>query len=226
MQVLQTSPNWSGYGATPGPYAGATGTFNLPRLGPGAKCSAQLSEWVGVDGMRSQPGAGSLIQAGVTESAVDPRGVCSFAHPYVYAWWEEVPDPPQRIPSVAVKPGDSLRVALAKVGTGRWSISLVDITDGRGFAAIKAYGGPGTSAEWILEAPSSSFSCGAGVDPWVEVGLCPMPPYAPATFFALGAAGRTTELWPIEMVQQGRRVSTPSDYLGSAFGLLYTGPGA
>lgn len=227
IQPLETAPNWSGYGTTPGPFVAAAGAFQVPRLGPGAKCSAQLSLWVGVDGMREQPGAASVIQAGVTLAAIDPvTGRCSTRAPDVYAWWEIVPGPPKRIEGLDVHPGDQIYVSLARQSAGRWRIEVVNRTGGGRFEIVRPYRGARSSAEWILEAPTNSFACGAGVDPWVVVGLCPMPPYSPVAFFQLGVTGHSARIWPIEMVQEGHSVSAPSELLGNAFGLIYTGPEA
>jgi len=221
---VQNAPNWSGYAATTGPFSHVAGSFEVPRLGSRATCLAKLSIWVGADGMRSAAGASSLVQAGITESAVDPStGICAPRNPYVYAWWEIIPDPPQKIGSLTVRPGDRVSVTLRRRHPGRWSIAVDDHTRRGAFSTVRDYTGPGSSAEWILEAPSDSFSCGAGVDPWVVVGLCPMPPFSSTAFFDMSVGGRATQLWPIAMVQEGHQVSTPSGPLGNAFGLMYTG---
>ena len=48
----------------------------------------------------------------------------------------------------------SLTVTSAVSGSGTWTITLSDITQAWTFTETLAYTGPGTSAEWIIEAPS------------------------------------------------------------------------
>ena len=44
---------WSGYVAVGGPYSAARGTFTVPALRPGNPRGADVTEWVGVDGLTS-----------------------------------------------------------------------------------------------------------------------------------------------------------------------------
>jgi hypothetical protein len=225
---MQVSPNWSGYGITGGPFTQASGIFTVPGLGTGAKCTSELSEWVGLDGMSapSLPADPSLIQAGISEFAIGPvTGKCTPQRPFAFSWWEIVPSPPEPIATVSVHPGDRVEVLIRRSRGANWSILLADLSDGQRFTSEHAYDGHGSSAEWILEAPTSSVRCGAGEDPWTVVGLCPLSPYWPvASFMDMGVTGPARALWPIAMVQDRQQVATPSTLFSGDFGVTYTGP--
>jgi hypothetical protein len=136
------STNWSGYALEGGGFTGIQGTFNVPSLVPQVSQS-DASEWVGIDGVSNS----DLIQAGVHE--IDVNGT-----PSTYAWWEVLPDVEQPI-AMPVNPGDSVTVQIKKTGAGRWSIVIADTTSGLTYLhTVSGYTGPGTSAEWIVEAPS------------------------------------------------------------------------
>jgi len=225
---MQESPNWSGYGASGGPFTAITGTFTVPGFSAGARCTSELSEWVGIDGMNvpsSSPDP-SLVQAGASEFATDTRtGICAARHPYIYFWWEIVPAPPTAIKAMRGHVGDKVTVTIARAAAPRWLISITDDSDKQHFATERPYQGVAATGEWIVEAPTSSVRCGAGLDPWVVVGLCPLLPFQPAiAFTALGLRGKAAELWPIAMVQESQQVATPSLPFADFFGVMYTGP--
>ncbi len=54
-----------------------------------------------------------------------------------------------------VSPGDVMQAVIAEVGPGIWGIGIQDITQGWQYATDQQYNGPGDSAEWIEEDPSS-----------------------------------------------------------------------
>ncbi len=62
-----------------------------------------------------------------------------------------------------VAPGDVMTAAISETNpsTSSWTITLSDTTGGWTFETTLTYNGPGTSAEWILEAPSlcNAISC-------------------------------------------------------------------
>ena len=134
--------------------------------------------------------------------------------------------PPSPVATVKVRPGDRVTVTVRRFSAAVWRVSIVDDTTGQRFTTKQHYTGPASSAEWILEAPTSSFhSCGVGLDPWAVVGLCPLSPYRPAVSFAdIGAVGQATTLWPITMVQGAEAISVPSAIFAGDFGVIYTGP--
>ncbi len=203
------SQNWSGYVATAGPYTGAAGTFTVPSLSPGTPDQDMMSEWVGIDGSENS----SLIQAGVTE-VPEPYGSGAFD---VFAWWEVLPLASQPIPTMTVSAGDDVTIAIAQVSGTSWTIHLTDTTTGQGYTQNVGYDGPGTSVEWIVEAPTDSES-----DQQLS-----LAPYDPAVNFSgLSAIGNSTALTEVVMTQEGQQVATPC-FLGPAgFSVAYGGTAA
>jgi hypothetical protein len=148
--------NWSGYAET-GSFTGVSGTWIVPQVSP-TKSATWSSAWVGVDGFNNS----SLIQTGTEEDYYN-----GSAH--YNAWWEILPAAETAIPtsSYPVSPGDHMSASIwetsttVSVGRARhpsiehvWRIVIADADKGWSFPTAQAYNGPGTSAEWILEAPS------------------------------------------------------------------------
>ena len=187
----QQSTNWSGYSLDGGPFTYATGTFNVPTL-TNTFGTADDSQWVGVDG--DTPGDEDLIQAGVAED------FSSFGGLDIYAWWEILPAAETRIQTISVQPGDSVTVTLRQLSAGSWSISVVDNTSGQSFQTTQSYNGAGSSAEWIVEAPT----LGSGR-------IATLGPYTPnVTFSNMSWTGTGTVFNPISLSQRGGTVSVPS----------------
>jgi hypothetical protein len=130
-----------------GPFDSVRGTFNIPNL-YAAPLQAEVAEWVGIDGVDN----GSLIQAGVDET-YDPQTNKVIVQP----WWEILPAPPFTIP-MRVAPGDQVTVTIWQLSGQDWVIQLVDDTSGQRFQIERTYTGPATSAEWIVEAATSTAS--------------------------------------------------------------------
>jgi len=192
--AIEGSSNWSGYAVTVGPYTAVSGTFNVPALAPGDP-EGLASEWIGVDGLKNT----SLIQAGVAEG-----GKTAFA------WWEILPDPPTSIP-IPVTAGDEVTVSISQTAGTTWHIAVTDDSTTQTFATDQPYAGPGTSAEWIVEAPS------AGVDLQY-----PLAVFSPAvTFTNLAFTGPENALTELVMRQAGKIVATPSVPSATGFSVAY-----
>jgi hypothetical protein len=199
------SQNWSGYVATAGPYAAASGSFTVPSLVPGTPGQDMLSQWVGIDGA----GNSSLIQAGVTELP-GPDGTAAASE--VFAWWEVLPFASQPATTMTVRPGDEMSITIGHVGGDNWSIHLSDSTNGQDYTQDVNYTGPATSAEWILEAPMDSQT-------HQQV---PLAPYSPAVDFSgLSTTGNSTSLSKVVMAQDDQQVSTPSALSAAGFSVAY-----
>ena len=181
------SSNWAGYAVTGGSYSAVAGRWTVPRVVPSAGPRAS-AVWLGIDGVTN----GSLIQVGTEQDSIDGRAA-------YFAWWEVLPAPAVRITSFAVRAGDRISASIQRVARGRWRISIRDARSG-GFSIVRGYAGPGSSAEWIEEAP-------------VESGhIMPLATVAPATFDlatvdgldpGLDAASRVT-------LVRGATLATPS----------------
>ena len=205
------SSNWSGYAAMGGPYTVVKGSFTVPSISAGAFGNQQTAEWIGVDGTSTDDP--SLIQAGVDEHP-DPADPATGD---VQPWWEVLPATVTNITSVNVKVGDTVTVTIWELSGTSWAINLTDNTDNQSFTTPpEQYSGPGSSAEWIVEATTECrLRCRT-------VALAPYSP--PVGFSGLGMTGpQATSLEAITMVQGPGEVSTPSDLSAAGFTVTYTG---
>jgi hypothetical protein len=138
-----SSSNWSGYAITrsKGTIGSVAGRWIVPKVkaGTGARYSAA---WIGIDGFKNS----SLIQTGTGQDYEKGRA-------RYYAWWEILPAVETRI-GLPVRPGDRMQAVIRKAGKGKWIIQLTNATRGWAFRTVRAYTGPQTSAEWVVEAPS------------------------------------------------------------------------
>ena len=208
--AVTKSSNWSGYSTTGGPFTAVKGTFTVPSVAPGTPTYDQVAEWVGVDGANNTDT--SLIQAGVDEFS-DPLSSTGFD---LQAWWEILPAAETDITTLTVKPGDSITVTLWQVSGTTWEINLSDNTNGESYTTPpEQYSGPGSTAEWIVEATTRcSFRC-------VTTDLAP---YTPAVVFSnLGMTGPEGALQEDTMVQRAGVVSTPTTLSAQGFNVAYTG---
>lgn len=197
--TAEQSSNWSGYIDRGGPFTSVTGTFNVPTVT--ADAGTDNSQWIGIDGDSNE----DLIQAGVAETVSAFSGRVT-----VYAWWEILPaaETPLTLP---VSMGDNVTVTITQISGSTWSIKIADMTNGRTFSTTQSYSGALTSAEWILEAPTS----GSGR----QTSLAAFSPAV--TFTSLGAGGTVSEIASIEMVQGGVTVAEPSPLDGNGFSVAY-----
>jgi hypothetical protein len=194
---------WSGYVAGYGPYTGVTGTFTVPRIAA-TPWETFTDIWVGIDGIGPES---PLIQAGIEEFYDPASGL------HTQAWWETLPAHPlkQEIERVAVRPGDRISVAIDRFSRTLWQIALTNETTGAGFVTLETYAGPGTSAEWIVEAPTAPNGTRERLGP-----------YRPeVTFSGLRAAGRRTVLTAMTLVQDGVPVAQPGAMSASGFRVAY-----
>jgi hypothetical protein len=144
------SLNWSGYVVVPKAHArvtAVTGSFLVPGV-QSAVPPGYGATWVGIGGYLT----GDLIQAGVGENA--PTGVGQY-----YAWFELLPGYEQQIAGCSgaaacpVNPGDRLTIGIRSVGSSRWVIAIRDIQRWS-WTRVVRYASSGSSADWIMEAPS------------------------------------------------------------------------
>lgn len=183
------SSNWSGYAKT-GTFTRATGAWVVPSVARSRKASYS-SQWVGIDGFNN----GNLIQTGTEADYYS--GSAHYG-----AWWEILPAAETVITSITVHPGDHMSASITKGSGSSWTITITDTTTAKTFTTVQTYTGPGTSAEWIEEAPSvgghiatlATYSSPDTFDPGTANGANPK----------LGAADGGV------MIQGNRQVSTPS----------------
>ncbi len=217
--ATSVSPNWSGYIVQNGAFNGVSATFNVAGLtspqpsvcntGSSGSLSPNCAtaEWVGVDGANNA----DLIQAGVVEVPV--VGTSSYC---IQPWWEILPAPPTYFTNScnAVAAGDSVSVDVYETTTANlWEIQIRDNTNGLSFSTQQSYAGPGASAEWIVEAPTSSQ------------GIMTLSPYTPVTFtnpsYSLAPLGGVDQQTAVVMVQNGSEVSAPIKSTSNSFTVAY-----
>lgn len=215
------SSNWSGYAVAAGGYSSVSGSWIVPNVRQPRRSSYGFSAtWVGIGGF--VPGDLSLIQTGTEQ---DYFGGASYN-----AWWttSELQYGEQAIttgctPSVAncgsVQPGDLMTATISQ-GSPDWSIVLSDTTEKWTYQTSTPHTSSNASAEWIVEAPSSTF------------GVLPLADYGSSTFDHGTVNGSSPSLAVGNggyMVQNGSTVSIPSspdspetDAVGSdGFGMAY-----
>ena len=136
------SSNWSGYAVTGSGFTSVTGSWTVPSVAP-SRGNTYSASWVGIDGFNNS----SLIQTGTGQDYVSGRAT-------YYAWWEILPAAETQITTFAVQPGDQMSATISKGAGSTWTIAISDARNGGSFSTTQSYSGPGTSAEWIEEAPT------------------------------------------------------------------------
>ena len=136
------SRNWSGYIATGSKFTSVKAEWRVPSVGS-STVNGQSATWIGIDGVDNR----SLIQTGTAQDI--SRGGASY-----FAWVEILPQPAQEIGPVS--PGDEMSASIVSDSPGTWTIAIADTTRHESISLPVGYSGPGTSAEWIEEAPTSA----------------------------------------------------------------------
>ena len=204
---LQKSTNWAGYVETGTTFRQVSASWKVPAI-PAASPTA-ASQWVGIDGVTNS----DLIQTGTSE--VDLSGTVVY-----FAWFEILPSAAVMLTSVPIAPGNQISAAVAAPpsGSGNWTISLRDLTSGTSATESVAYGGPGTSAEWIVE------------DPTINDAQPPLADFASTTFS--GVAAKTASpsavvTTPIELVRTNKTVAaSPGALESNSFTVTFDSSGA
>jgi len=192
------SSNWSGYAVTTSaslPFTAITGHWSVPAVAA-TRSATYSAAWAGIDGFSNS----ALIQTGTEQDY--------YNHAAHYAaWWTTSAQGYAEQPiSEPVAPGDAMTATITDSG-GLWTITLADTTANWSFSTQVAYTGPGTSAEWITEAPT----VGTKIEPLAHYGS-PLT-FDPGTVSINGGAADTPNLVTSdggEMIQQNRIVSIPS----------------
>jgi hypothetical protein len=194
------SANWSGYVVRSKHHtiSGISGTFVVPSVSSLDLGTAVT--WAGIGGFKTS----DLIQAGTTEEGR------AYGRQY-YAWYELLA-PHNGVTALQgcrgdrrckVSPGDHISVNIHQISGGNWSIS-VDDRSRWNWARQFHYNSSRSSAEWILEAPSSRFGV---IFPLAHVGTVRFGPTS--TYTASGASHTIAQGHPIRIILKGGR-ATPS----------------
>ncbi len=148
FSTTQTSTNWAGYVASsPGlTFRHVSATWTMPAAACTLGSRSYEASWVGVGGYHTTSSA--LEQIG-TESDCSKTGV-----PIYSAWYELVPSASATI-HMPIRPGDAMSASVHVKGH-TVHLRLTDVTRGMTFTkTLHAQLIDLTSADWIVEAPSS-----------------------------------------------------------------------
>jgi hypothetical protein len=140
---LPRSRNWSGYTASSGRYTAVKATWVVPRFAPDSPAGADAI-WVGIGGIRDN----DLIQAG-TQETVSGHGSTQYS-----AWIETLPQASHPVPLV-VNAGDSVTISIQLIADDNWQITFTNDTTTQSYQTEAQYRSSLSSAEWIVEAPST-----------------------------------------------------------------------
>jgi hypothetical protein len=147
--ISSVSSNWSGYAVTGSSVTNVAGSWVVPTVS--TSTSGYSAVWVGIDGYSSS----TVEQIGTGEDVVN--GKASY-----YAWYEMYPSGSVTIATTndgttpfTVKPGDSITASVAYTGSNDFVLTIADGSES--FTTTQtATAAAMSSAEWIVEAPSSN----------------------------------------------------------------------
>jgi hypothetical protein len=147
-----TSQNWGGYAAVSnlsspanGFVNSVTGSWVSPTLTRNPSEDTYVAVWVGIDGFSDA----TVEQIG-TESA------CVSGVQSNYAWVEFYPGPSRIIRGLTVRNGDTFKASVTYEGGSLFALSITDVTSGQSYSTTYNTIAQRQSAEWVVEAPSSS----------------------------------------------------------------------
>ncbi len=218
------STNWSGYAAETNlnsPAANAvtmvSGSWKVPTVT--GKTNAYSSVWVGMDGYSSA----SVEQLG-TEQDTSKSGATRY-----YAWWETYPNPSVQISGMTISPGDSMSASVTYSG-GAFTLQMTDQTTGQSFSTTQSATAQRSSAEWIVEAPSSI----SGVLPLANFGTATFTQAQATINGVTGAIDNAS--WQNTAINMVTKTGSPLDQtsgltdtttlpITSSFTVTYTGSG-
>lgn len=217
---LYQSNNWNGYAdlaAKGKKLTNVSAEFNVPSVNcatsnPDPTNGAWTAEWVGLDGFSS---------ASVEQDGVFAYCATAASTPVYTAWYETYPD--ASVSVADVNAGDAIDVAVGRYkSSNSYLLTLTDVTAGGGFSlTVPCPTGstcPDTSAEAIMEAPSSS----TGILPLADYGLATFGSSQVSANFApkeaFGASNKSFSLAQINMVSStGSAESTAYALYGGKF---------
>jgi peptidase A4-like protein len=196
-----TSSNWSGYAVTGSRFTSVSASWTQPT----AKCTgtAYSSFWVGLDGDTSNT---------VEQTGTDAD--CSGSTPQYYAWYEMYPKFPVNLRGT-VRPGDHLSASVTTDGSGRFTLTITDSTQGwTNTTNARLKSAKLASAEVIAEAPSSSG------------GVLPLANFGTVSFSGAKANGSlltssTPHLDPITMQSGSTVKAQPGSISNGAFSVAW-----
>ena len=187
--ILTTSTNWSGYAVTAAANSvtDVSGEWTVPKVSGSG--TAYSSAWVGIDGFKSS----TVEQIGTDSDVVNGT-------PQYYAWYEMYPSGSVLVP-LTIHAGDVISADVSYVGGSSFKLSLTDVTTGQSYTTTQTgSGAQRSSAEWVMEAPSSYF------------GVLPLANFGSITFQGAkatinGTSGAINNSWSGSQLYQINMVS-------------------
>ena len=201
VNVTQSS-NWSGYVASGSGFSAVSAEWTVPAVQP-TQATESSATWIGVDGWSNS----ALIQTGTAQNT-------SSGGTTYYSWYELLPN--QAVTIGHVTPGDLMSASVFQNSPGVWTISLDDLSSGQQFLRQFSYSGPGTSAEWVEEAPTLARHIQTladfGTAQFTNLGVTSSDP---------GSAG----VFPVNMINSaGTTIASTGSISNGSFAVSY-GPG-
>jgi len=192
------SENWAGYAATgaAGSFTSVSSSWPQPAVACGATATFS-SFWVGLDG----DGTPTVEQTGTEADCA--HGAASYQ-----GWYEIFPNAPVFLPN-PVQPGDAMSASVVSGGSGTFTLTLSDAT--QGWTQTTRQAEPAAqlgSAEVIAEAPSNGT-------------VLPLSDFGTVTFTAAAVndapIGNSATLSELTMESAaGTALATPSALTGSS----------
>lgn len=188
------SANWAGYVAAPRASARFSSVSGIWRQ-PAASCTLGRASfaavWVGLGGYGE--GVASLEQIG-TDANCSADGHAAYA-----SWFELLPADPVAV-KLKVSPGDLLAASVTMSGR-HVTLRIRNLTTGARFSTTRHYAHPdGSTAEWIVEAPSSCS--GQGVCTTLPLADFATVPFSIATASVRGHTGGVQDpLWSTAAIE-------------------------
>ena len=145
-----TSSNWAGYAASGTRFRKVSANWTVPAATCSSGRNAFSAVWVGLGGF-------DTAARGLEQTGIDAN--CSSGGNATYrVWYEILPAAAQTVHTVAVQPGDWISAAVTVSGHDV-TFHVRNLSTGGGFSTTKKVSSPDvSSADWIVEAPSSCTS--------------------------------------------------------------------
>jgi hypothetical protein len=145
-----TSSNWAGYAASGARFRKVSANWTVPTASCTSGRNAYSAVWVGLGGFDTQ-------SQGLEQTGIDAN--CSSSGRASYrVWYEILPDAAHSVHSLKVSPGDGVSASVTVSGHDV-TFRVRNLTTGSSYTTTKTVSKPDvSSADWIVEAPSSCTS--------------------------------------------------------------------
>jgi Peptidase A4 family len=148
-----TSSNWAGYAASGTRFRKVSATWTVPTATCTSGRNAYSAAWVGLGGF-------DTASQGLEQTGIDAN-CSSSGHATYRVWYEILPDAAHTVRTLKVSPGDRFSASVAISGHDV-TFRVRNLTTGGSYTTTKRVSSPDlSSADWIVEAPSS---CGSAND--------------------------------------------------------------